>query len=381
MHLSQRITADARASDRSHAAKLCASPNVSSAVTFERRSQERRSFSSLQTLRLQCMPSPAHGLLHDYRQGLSRSHRASGLPVSLRPHHSTDGKSMTDARDSQPSANHDAFCFPDATSRSRLHVVQAPLVADDEPANNDAHAVNDKLAPRKLRIAQVAPLFESVPPKTYGGTERIVHYLTEGLVERGHHVTLFASGDSCTSAKLVSAVNESLRLSKTMRDPQVWHSHQLMQLVSHLNQFDIVHFHNGFYHAPIWSYLSVPQVSTMHNRLDNDDALVMLTDFPQLQLISISDSQRGPALATEANFVGTVYNGVPAEGYHFQPQARGCDQGDYLAFLGRFTPDKGPEQAIEIAKRLGMRLKMAAKIDPSDQAILKNAFDLCLPIR
>ncbi len=227
---------------------------------------------------------------------------------------------MTDARDSQASANQDAFCFADATSRSRLHVIPSPMAGDA------SHVC------RKLRIAQVAPLYESVPPKTYGGTERIVHYLTEGLVERGHQVTLFASGDSCTSAELVSSVDEALRLSRTMRDPHVWHTHQLMQLVSQLNEFDIVHFHNGFYHAPIWQYLSVPQVSTMHNRLDSDDTLAMLNDFPQLELISISDSQRRPVSITGANFVGTVYNGIPAESYQFQPQANGSAKAITLHF-------------------------------------------------
>lgn len=267
---------------------------------------------------------------------------------------------MMDVRDTQPHTTSDSFRFPDSSSGSRLHVV--PSLPDSSTPHS----------PRKLRIAQVAPLFESVPPKTYGGTERIVHYLTEGLVKRGHQVTLFASGDSCTSAELISSIDESLRLAKAMRDPMAWHTHQLTQLLAYADQFDIVHFHNGLNHAPLWRYLSVPQVSTLHNRLDCQDALVLLNDFPQLELISISDSQRRPAVATGATFVGTVYNGVPAESYRFEPRALGSSQGDYLAFLGRFTPDKGPEQAIEIAKRLGMRLKMAAKIDPSDRSYFEE---------
>jgi glycosyltransferase involved in cell wall biosynthesis len=211
-----------------------------------------------------------------------------------------------------------------------------------------------------VRIAQVAPLIESVPPQTYGGTERIVHYLTEALVARGHEVTLFASGDSRTSADHVAILKEPLRLSKRPRDPSIWHMRQLMEVVRMADKFDIVHFHTDWFHFPVWRNVAVPQLATLHGRLDIPDLRAVYEEFHDMAVVSISNSQRAPLLG--AGWVGTVYNGTPAGDYHFQSQA-----GDYFAFLGRFTPEKGPEQAIEIAKRLGVRLKMAAKIDPIDR--------------
>lgn len=211
-----------------------------------------------------------------------------------------------------------------------------------------------------MRIAMVAPLLESVPPKAYGGTERVVHYLTEGLVERGHDVTLFASGDSHTRADLVSICRESLRLSKTKHDPAIYHTRQLMEVVRMVHHFDIVHFHSDYFHFPAWRHITTPQVMTTHGRLDIADLKIIYDEFSEMALVSISDSQRKPL--PKAGWVATVYNGTPADTFTFRNAP-----GDYLAFLGRFTPEKGPEEAIQIAKRVGMPLKMAAKIDPLDR--------------
>jgi len=211
-----------------------------------------------------------------------------------------------------------------------------------------------------VKIAQVAPLIESVPPQAYGGTERVVHYLTEGLVARGHDVTLFASGDSHTNADHVAVVKQSLRLSKRPRDPTIWHMRQLMEVRRMSHHFDIVHFHTDWFHFPVWRGSPTPQLTTLHGRLDIADLRAVYDEFRDMAVVSISDSQRTPM--PSARWVETIYNGTPAGNYHF------CDRpGDYLAFLGRITPEKGPEQAIEIAKRLGMPLKMAAKIDPVDR--------------
>tara|TARA_R110002049_G_scaffold288423_1_gene470960 strand:+ start:144190 stop:145278 length:1089 start_codon:yes stop_codon:yes gene_type:complete len=212
-----------------------------------------------------------------------------------------------------------------------------------------------------MRIAQVAPLIETVPPKTYGGTERVVHCLTEELVAMGHDVTLFASGDSLTNAKLVSVVDKSLRLSPAMRDPIIWHQRQLMEVLRKADQFDIIHFHTDFSHFSVMRYFDVPHVTTLHGRLDLPDFQVVFDEFTDMPVVSISDSQRAPI--KNANWVGTVYNGTPGENYTYIPEPT-----DYFAFLGRFSPEKGPERAIEIAKRLGVKLKMAAKIDKVDEA-------------
>ncbi|WP_417734814.1 glycosyltransferase family 4 protein [Rosistilla oblonga] len=213
-----------------------------------------------------------------------------------------------------------------------------------------------------MRIAQVAPLIETVPPKTYGGTERVVHYLTEELVRQGHDVTLFASGDSRTEADHVAVVKESLRCSRETRDPVVWHQRQLMEVLRMADKFDIIHFHTDFSHFSAMRYLNTPHVTTLHGRLDLPDFQTVFDEFPDMPVVSISDSQRRPI--PHANWVGTVYNGTPGENYMFQPTS---DPVEYFAFLGRFSPEKGPERAIEIARRLGVKLKMAAKIDRVDE--------------
>ena len=212
----------------------------------------------------------------------------------------------------------------------------------------------------EMKIAQISPLFESVPPKTYGGTERVVHYLTEELVRQGHDVTLFASGDSRTSAKLQTIIPEALRLSREPRDPTIWHTLQLAAVARQAQQFDIIHFHTDYLHFPLWRQLRVPQLTTLHGRLDLPDLQALYAEFADMPLVSIARHQRSPL--PMANWAATVYNGVPETSYNWQPQA-----GDYLAFLGRFSPEKGPENAIKIAQRAGIPLKMAAKIDPVDR--------------
>lgn len=211
-----------------------------------------------------------------------------------------------------------------------------------------------------MRIAQVAPLLESVPPQKYGGTERIVHCLTEALVNDGHAVTLFASGDSRTAADHVAVVRESLRTSKVQRDPHIWHTLQLQQVLHMADRFDIVHFHTDYFHFPVWRYILTPHVTTLHGRLDLPDLHLIYDEFSEMPVVSISNSQRRPL--RNANWVETVYNGTPSEHFTFR-----SDPGDYFAFLGRFSHEKGPEQAIEIAQRMQIPLKMAAKIDPSDR--------------
>ena len=212
-----------------------------------------------------------------------------------------------------------------------------------------------------MKIAQVSPLFESVPPRTYGGTERVVHYLTEELVRQGHAVTLFASGDSQTRAELRAVVPEALRLSQQRRDPTAWGMLQLAAVAREAENFDIIHFHTDFLHFPLWRHLHTPQVTTLHGRLDLPDLQAVYREFTDMPVVSISNAQRTPL--PMANWVATVYNGVPEDLYNFQP-----NPGDYLAFLGRMSPEKGAETAIEIARRVGIPLKMAAKVDPVDQA-------------
>lgn len=212
-----------------------------------------------------------------------------------------------------------------------------------------------------MRIAQVAPLTESVPPKTYGGIERVVSYLTEELVARGHAVTLFASGDSKTSANHVAVIDESLRKSKHQPDPVIYHTLQLAELLNLQDNFDVVHFHIDVMQYPVWRHVPTPQLTTMHGRLDLPGLAELFREFHDMPVVSISDSQRRPI--PDAHWIDTVYNGIPVDRYHFQESP-----GEYFAFLGRFTPEKGPEAAIEIAKRTNVPLRLAAKIDKVDEA-------------
>lgn len=216
-----------------------------------------------------------------------------------------------------------------------------------------------------MRIAQVSPLFESVPPKLYGGTERIVFHLSEELVKRGHEVTLYASGDSTTSARLISPCPTGLRLDDYYSDPIAYHILMLGQLSREAHLYDIIHFHTVFLHYPLLRRLSTPAVTTLHGRLDLTDLHPVHEEFSELDVISISDNQRRPL--PRLNWQGTVYHGLSKDQYIFQPQAE-----DYLAFLGRISPEKRPDRAIEIAKRAGIKLKMAAKVDTLDKAYFEQ---------
>jgi glycosyltransferase involved in cell wall biosynthesis len=214
-----------------------------------------------------------------------------------------------------------------------------------------------------MRIAQVAPLMESVPPKFYGGTERIVSYLTEELVYQGHDVTLFASGDSRTSASLNATVPVALRLNPAVRDPLVYMVIQMEEVRRRADEFDIIHFHSDYLHFPLVRALGVANtVTTMHGRLDVPDYRALFARFLDAPLVSISASQRAPL--DQCNWVGTVHHGLPAGVCRFNPVSKG----DYVAFIGRISPEKRVDRAIEIARRAGIRLKIAAKIDSADRA-------------
>jgi glycosyltransferase involved in cell wall biosynthesis len=213
-----------------------------------------------------------------------------------------------------------------------------------------------------MRIAQIAPLQERVPPKLYGGTERIVSYLTEELVRQGHDVTLFASGDSKTTAKLVPCCDLALRLNPSVKDFLPYHVIMLEEVRKQANDFDVLHFHIDLLHAPLIRPFVHRTVTTQHGRLDLPDLAPFYGVFRDIPLVSVSDSQR--SYLHHANWVGTVHHGVPRDLLPFSPRAGG----GYLAFLGRISPEKGPNRAIEIAVRAGMPLKIAAKVDRVDQA-------------
>ena len=212
-----------------------------------------------------------------------------------------------------------------------------------------------------MRIAQIAPLYESVPPKTYGGTERVVSYLTEELAKEGHQVTLFASGDSVTSAKLIAGCPHSLRLDPECKDPIAHHVRMLDLVFEHALEFDVMHFHIDYLHYPLSSRQELPHVTTLHGRLDLPELAPLYKRFCDVPLISISDAQRAPL--PWANWQQTIYHGLPDSLCRFHP-----NPGSYLAFLGRVSPEKRLDRAIEIAKRSGNKLKIAAKIDPIDEA-------------
>ena len=218
-----------------------------------------------------------------------------------------------------------------------------------------------------MRIAQVAPLYESVPPKLYGGTERVVSWLTEELVRLGHDVTLFASGDSMTTARLVAGCAESLRLSPDSTDHWAHHLILMEHVLREQDQFDLIHFHIDYLHFPLSRRERYVHVTTLHGRLDIPDLVPLYDVYHDIPVISISDAQRDPL--PRLNWQGTVLHGMPKENYSLHRKA-----GGYLAFLGRTSPEKGLDRAIEIAKAAGMPLKIAAKIDKADQ----EYFDACI---
>jgi glycosyltransferase involved in cell wall biosynthesis len=219
-----------------------------------------------------------------------------------------------------------------------------------------------------MRIAQVSPLWESVPPKLYGGTERIVSYITEELVRQGHEVTLFASGDSVTSAKLESPCQQALRLNTGIFNREA----PLIQMIEHVfstaDQYDIIHSHLDFLAFSLSRRCRVPVVTTLHGRLDLPELVPVFRDFAEMPLVSISNSQRRPL--PWCNWQGTVYHGLPHDLYRFNPE-----RGKYLAFLGRISPEKCPDQAIEVAKRVGIPMKIAAKVDPADRAYFERVVE------
>jgi glycosyltransferase involved in cell wall biosynthesis len=210
-----------------------------------------------------------------------------------------------------------------------------------------------------MRIAQVAPLAESVPPKLYGGTERVVSWLTEELVEQGHEVTLFASGDSETSAELVRAVPQGLRLGG-IRDHTASLLVMLEEVRRRASSFDVIHFHVDLLQFPAFRNSSTRCLTTLHGRLDLPDFHPVYRAFPEMPLVSISNDQRLPL--PNANWLANIQHGLPAG-----PAPSNVHKRDYLAFLGRIAPEKRPDRAIEIAKRTGIPLRIAAKVDPADQ--------------
>jgi glycosyltransferase involved in cell wall biosynthesis len=212
-----------------------------------------------------------------------------------------------------------------------------------------------------MRIAQVAPLYESVPPKLYGGTERIVSYLTEELVRQEQDVTLFASGDSVTKARLVPVTEQALRLEgERILDPIAHHVRLIELALRDADQFEILHFHLDHLHFPLVRRTPTPCLTTLHGRLDIPDLAPLFQEFSEMSVVSISNSQRTPL--SWLNWRGTVYHGLPEDLYDFSESPE-----DYLAFLGRICPEKGVDKAIEIAEKTRRKLKIAAKVDPADQ--------------
>ena len=219
-----------------------------------------------------------------------------------------------------------------------------------------------------MRIAQVAPLSESVPPKQYGGTERIVSYLTEELVHQGHDVTLFASGDSVTRARLVAPCRRSLRRSDGCIDRMAHHVLMLEQVSQRAHEFDVVHYHIDYLHFPLSRRALIPHVTTLHGRLDIPDLVPLYEQFRDMPVLSISNAQRKPL--PWVNWQATIYHGLPEDLFRFRPKP-----GSYLAFLGRISPEKRVDRAIEIAKRAGIPLKVAAKVDPVDKDYFERAVE------
>jgi glycosyltransferase involved in cell wall biosynthesis len=224
-----------------------------------------------------------------------------------------------------------------------------------------------------MRIAQIAPLTEAIPPKLYGGTERVVHWLTEELVALGHDVTLFASGDSITTAKLEPMWDQSLRLSGSIRDPNALHILMLERVRRRVDDFDVLHFHLDYYPFSLFSRQSTPFLTTLHGRLDLPEHQPVFTAFSSIPVVSISNAQRRPV--PQAGWIKTIYHGVPEDLLRPQPVTP-----SYLAFLGRIAPEKGVDQAIRIAGRCGLPIKIAAKIDKADveyfESEIRSLFDL-----
>jgi glycosyltransferase involved in cell wall biosynthesis len=220
-----------------------------------------------------------------------------------------------------------------------------------------------------MKIAQVAPLYEAVPPRLYGGTERVVAHLTDALVELGHEVTLFASGEARTKARLVPVRDQAIRLDPApLKSDLAAHMTQLAEVRRRADQFDVIHFHTDMIHFAFFDGMAEKTVTTLHGRLDLKDLAGVYQRWSRFPLVSISDDQRRPL--PWANWAATVHHGMAADLYRYQPRSEG-----YLAFLGRISPEKRPDRAIAIAKRLGKTLKIAAKVDAADQAYFEEKIE------
>jgi len=218
-----------------------------------------------------------------------------------------------------------------------------------------------------VKIAQVAPLYESVPPVLYGGTERVVAYLTDELVRRGHDVTLFASGDSRTAARLVAPTARALRLDRGAADVLSPHVLELARVFERADEFDVIHCHVDYLAFPFGRLVRTPTLHTLHGRLDLPHLAPLFRHFRDVPLVSISDAQRRPVHPLRPSWVATVHHGLPLERFPFSPRG-----GEYLAFLGRISPEKRVDLAIAAARRAGLPLKIAAKVDPADQAYFER---------
>ncbi|HYI47556.1 MAG TPA: glycosyltransferase family 4 protein [Allosphingosinicella sp.] len=215
-----------------------------------------------------------------------------------------------------------------------------------------------------MRIAQIAPLAEAVPPELYGGTERVVSWLTEALIEQGHEVTLFASADSRTSGRLIPCAPHSLRLAG-INNHVASHLAMLDQALRMADEFDLMHFHIDALHFPVFRHLAYKCLTTLHGRQDLADYWPAYQTFPEMKLVAVSDEQRVPV--PDANFVGTVHHGTPPDLIPFEPEG-----GDYLVFIGRISPEKRPDRAIEIARMSQRKLRIAAKVDPYDRVYFRE---------
>jgi len=220
-----------------------------------------------------------------------------------------------------------------------------------------------------MKIAQIAPLIESVPPRLYGGTERVVSYLTEELVALGHDVTLFASGDSITTANLVPCVPEALRLDPRVKDPVPYYMLMLDRVRQLSENFDVLHFHIDQFQFPVFRAIAARTVTTLHGRQDLPDLLPLYLGFNDMPLVSISNDQRRPV--PRANFVKTIYHGLPLSALDPLPRP----SGEYVAFLGRISPEKRPDRAIAIARALNVPLKIAAKVDRADEVYFREQIE------
>jgi glycosyltransferase involved in cell wall biosynthesis len=216
-----------------------------------------------------------------------------------------------------------------------------------------------------MKIAQVSPIFESVPPKAYGGTERVISYLTEELVRQGHEVTLFAAGDSVTAARLVSSIPQSLRPDMVQPNWLAYHTMQMDQVAQRAHEFDVIHFHTDYLHFPLARALRKPYLTTLHGRLDLPELAPLYRHFDTVPLVSISNNQRTPL--PWADWRETVYHGLPPDLYSFRPS-----HGNYFTFIGRVSPEKRVDRAIEIAEHCDMPLIIGAKIDKADELYFKE---------